>query len=116
MTGDADFQDSTLAPVLHRFAIDATERVLGVLVAGGVGLAVLALWSPLLGAVFFVSAGTALAMLGIWAWAEREVCRIPESRHRLLEVVRAVAGVVGSVAALGVAFAATAVLLGRWIS
>ena len=116
MTEEFGFEDQTIAPLLHRFAIETSSRKLAILIVGGVAAACLAYWSAALGSVFLLSAGTATAMLGVWALTERALSASPDSGRAVVIAIRAMANLVGVIGALGAALAGTGVLLGRWIS
>lgn len=120
MVIDSVPEHATLAAVMHRYAQHAPSRQLGAEV--GIGLVVVsaALWLRPDAWVVLLAIGSALAMLGVWAWADRAADAAEEQSHhgasRMYRLVRVSAAVVGVSAAMVTAFAGLAMMLGTWIS
>jgi hypothetical protein len=116
MTLDPSVSGETLSPILHHFALAARDRVIGTLVCGGALVSSMALFFSALASLFFLCLGTSMAMLGVWALAERHVHQALKGRSQFAKAVRVCAAFVGSAAGVGVAFSVTGAFLGQWIS
>ncbi len=120
MVSDHAPEDATLAAVMHRYALHAPSRQLGAEVGIGLLLVSAALWIRPDVWIVLLAVGAGLAMLGVWAWADRAAEAELEQSHDggagLYRVVRAIAAVIGASAALVTAFAGLSTILGTWIS
>lgn len=120
MVSDHVPDNATLAEVMHRYALQAPPRQLGAEVGVGLVLVSAALWIRPDAWIVLLAIGCALAMLGVWAWADRaaDVAEANETHGRSLtyRLVRTLAAIVGVSAALVTAFAGLAAMLGTWIS
>lgn len=116
MTLDDIPESATLAAVLHRYAQHAPPRQLGAEIGLGLVLASAAVWVRPGSWIVLLSMGCGLAMLGLWAWADRAVDHTSAMVSRSWRIIRALAAVVGVSAVVVTAFAGLAKLLGTWIS
>lgn len=116
--------EASLGAILHRYAQRAPARHLGAEAALGLGVASAATLLRPRAWILLAGVGVALAMLGVWAWADRAVEQRDAASAwddapratRPYRMLRGVAATVGTIAALVAAFGVIAGTLGTWIS